>query len=240
MFNTHARVRLLSRGVALVACLVTVAACSGSTPAADTSSITVATTVGPTVSTPNTGSAAASSALPTTAPTSTVTVPATSRLQTAVAARADKYHFRSVVTVNGVVTLTAEGDRIGSSSRLDLVSKGATVSYIITPAGSWAQPEGGDWSKVDASATTADPLAALRRPSKVVSVSQHGDVDQLKVTVPATALGVGTSGTADVVVTITKGALVRVDYTSATAAGSATVTNQLGVVADATPITAPK
>jgi hypothetical protein len=225
-----------------VVCLATLAACTstGSPAVASHSTVgTVGATVGPTVSSPSTGSAGGGTAPSTTVKTTSTEPPAT-RLDAAVSARADKYHFRSTVTVNGVVTLTAEGDRIGTSSRLDLVSKGATVSYIITPAGGWAQPEGGDWSKVDASATTADPIAALRQPSKVVPLSQNGDVDQLKVTVPAAALGVGTTGTADVTVTITNGALVRVDYTSTTSAGTATVTNLLADVTDTTPITAPK
>jgi hypothetical protein len=166
--------------------------------------------------------------------------PPSSLLQSAVASRADRYHFRSTVTVNGAVTLTAEGDRIGTSSRLDLVSNGATVSYVITPAGSWARPEGGDWSAVSATGTTSDPIASLRHPSKVSTVSHQGDVERLLVTVPAAALGVGTSGTADVTVTITKGSLSRIDYRATAAGGIATVSNELSAVTDGSPITAPK
>jgi hypothetical protein len=220
-----------------VACLVPIAACStdravSATTGSTTSSSTEATTTAA-VGTSPTGRT-------TTVSTVAVTVPPTELLHTGVSRLAESYHFRSTITVNGAVSLTAVGDRVGASSRLDLTSKGATVSYIITPAGSWARPEGGDWSKLDAAPATADPIVALQHPTKVVAVSSGADVDRLRVTVPATALGVGTSGTADVTVVVTHGAITHVEYTEKRSGGTATVSNDFTKVTDATPITAPK
>jgi hypothetical protein len=183
----------------------------------------------------------APSTTPSTTPPTTVvaTVDPNALLQQGLAGLADGYHFRSSVVVNGTETLVAEGDRVADASRLTLISGGATVGYIITAAGSWAQPEGGEWEALDVSPATADPIVALSAPSAVGVVSDDGTTVRLRVTVPAPALGVGADGTADLEVVLTSGVITEVDYTTAVQGGVASVATTLGPVVDPTPITAP-
>jgi hypothetical protein len=184
----------------------------------------------------------APSTAPSTAPPTTIvvaTVDPNALLQQGLAGLASGYHFRSSVVVNGTETLVAEGDRVADASRLTLISGGATVGYIITAAGSWAQPEGGEWEALDVSPATADPIFALTAPSAVGVLSDDGTTVRLRVTVPAPALGVGADGTADVEVVLTSGVITEVDYTTAVQGGVASVATILGPVVDPTPITAP-
>jgi hypothetical protein len=226
------RVRLLFGGAALAALVLVSSGCS------DDSSNVAANNATETTSLPSldTGSTAASTTPPTTIVT---TIDPTATLQQALAALGTTYHFRSTVVVNGAETLVAEGDRVGDGSRLSLTSNGATAGYIITPAGSWAQPEGGDWELLDVPPATADPILALAAPAAVGVVSDDGTTVRLRVTVSATTLGVGTEGTADVEVVITSGAITEVDYSTTAPDGVASVATILGPVADATPVAPP-
>jgi hypothetical protein len=160
-------------------------------------------------------------------------------LQQGLATLGTSYHFRSSVVVNGVETLVAEGDRMADASRLSLTSGGATAAYIITPAGSWAQPEGGEWEQLDVPPATADPILALAAPSAVGVLADDGTTVRLRVTVPAEALGVGTEGTADVEVVVTSGTITEVDYSTTVQDGVASVATTFGPVADPTPIAPP-
>jgi hypothetical protein len=227
------RVRLLLGGAALAALGLVSSACSDeASNAASTEGAAVSTT---------TSSLAAGTTTPATAPATTVvaTVDPTALLQQGVATLGTTYHFRSSVVVNGAETLLAEGDRVGDGSRLDLTSGGATVGYVITPAGSWAQPEGGDWELLDVPPATADPILALGAPSAIGVLSDDGTTVRLRVTVSAATLGVGTEGTADVEVVITAGVISEVDYSTATPDGVASVATIFGPVVDPTPVVPP-
>jgi hypothetical protein len=231
----NSRVRLLLGGAALATfTLLSVSCTSGSSDVAGTSAVSDAstTTLAPGTAPPT----AAATAPPTTV---VATVDPNALLQQGLAGLASGYHFRSSVVVNGTETLVAEGDRVADASRLTLISGGATVGYIITAAGSWAQPEGGEWEALDVSPATADPIFALSAPSAVGVLSDDGTTVRLRVTVPAPALGVGADGTADVEVVLTAGVIKEVDYTTAVQGGVASVATTLGPVADPTPITAP-
>lgn len=220
MRRSSLRARLLLGGAALA--VVTLGtACSGD----DTSS----------------SSSGSGSAVATPAPVSTIqsSIDPAQVLKDAVAGLAGGYHFVSNVVVNGTQTLLASGDRLGTGSRLDLTSNGATVKYIILPDASWAQPEGGDWELLDVPPASTDPMSALTAPVSIGVLADAGGEVKLRVTVLATALGVGSEGNAEVDVIINGGTLTEVDYATPVAGGIASVATTFGPVVDPTPITAP-
>ena len=175
------------------------------------------------------------------APESTVVVvDGAAALAQAVSGLAAGYHFTTTVNVNGAETLVADGDRIADSTRLSLFSKGGSVAYVITPAGSWAFPEGGEWSALDSAPATADPIIALQAPLAVAVVSSDGTTTSMTVTVPAAALGIAADGNADVQVTVSAGVLQYVSYSAALSDGTtADVSAVIGPLVDTTPIVAP-
>jgi hypothetical protein len=231
MSSSNPRVRLLLGGAALAALVLVSSGCS------DEES-NVASTEAAAVST--TSSLAADTTTTPTAPTTAAaTVDPAALLQQGVATLGTTYHFRSSVVVNGAETLLAEGDRVGDGSRLSLTSGGATAGYVITPTGSWAQPEGGEWEALDVPPATADPILALAAPSAVGVLSDDGTTMRLRVTVSAATLGVSAEGTADVEVVLTSGVISEVDYSTSTADGVASVATSFGPVVDATPVVPP-
>lgn len=163
----------------------------------------------------------------------------TTLLQQALAALQPGYHFTSVFTVNGQVVLKADGDRIGDSSRFSVTTNGALVNYITTPGGNYAQPDGGDWDQLTTQPAVVDPITSLNAPSAITVVSNDGSAVRLRVTVSAVTLGVGASGTADVDVVITNGAVTEIGYTTTVNNNVGSVANTIGPVVDATPIAAP-
>ena len=214
------RVRLLLPGAALVLFSLVTAACSGSdsSPAESTA-------------------AAATTSVPASTIVSSIDPAAT--LKTAIAGLSNGYHFVSNVVVNGANTLLAQGDRVGTGSRVDLTSNGATVKYVILADASYAQPVGGEWEKLDVPPASTDPMSALTAPVAIGVLADDGTSVRLRVTVLAVALGVGPSGNADVEVVISGGALTEVDYAAPTANGMASVATTFGPVVDSTPVTAP-
>ena len=174
------------------------------------------------------------------APESTVAVDGAAALAQAVSGLAAGYHFTTTVNVNGAETLVADGDRIADSTRLSLFSKGGSVAYVITPEGSWAFPEGGEWSMLDSPPATADPIIALQSPLAVSVVSSDGATTAMTVTVSAAALGIAADGNADVQVTVSNGMLQLVSYSAALADGTtADVSAVIGPLVDTSPIVAP-
>ncbi|MDO8389077.1 MAG: hypothetical protein Q7V57_01200 [Actinomycetota bacterium] len=149
------------------------------------------------------------------------------------------YHMVATVTVNGAVSLRAEGDRVGTSSRLEITSAGATVSYVITPEGNYAKPTDGDWEQLDVTPATSDPIDAMRAPVAVTTVGTTAGGLQLKVTVNAVALGIQVDGNVDLNVTLVDGLITTITYDAAVQGGQANVTTVITALADATPITAP-
>ncbi len=224
---------------------MTMSACSGDTKLAGPTTTAAVTTVpaaaassdpassastAPSVQAPTT---VAASAEPTSAP-----IDGGALLQAALAQVAAGYHFTTTVTVDGAVILTADGDRIGAGSRLTVTQNAASIKYVITADGTWVQPEGGDWQKLDTPAATSDPITSLSAPTSVTVASTHGTTTNLTVTVPSASLGLSGDPVALTVV-VTGGALTGVLYQTTVNSKPATVQATVGAVADATPVVAP-
>lgn len=225
MTQRSSRVRPLLGGAALGLLVLISAGCSSD------SADVAATSANSDVST-----SAPSSGGNTTTPTS---VDPTALLQQALAGLQAGYHFTSLFTVNGAEVLKADGDRIGDSSRFSVTTNGALVNYITTPGGNFAQPDGGDWDQLTTQPAVVDPITSLNAPSAITVLSNDGSAVRLRVTVSAVTLGVGASGTADVDVVITDGAITELGYTTTVNGNVGSVANTIGPVVDSTPIVAP-
>ena len=77
------------------------------------------------------------------------------------------YHFNQTATVDGVVALTVDGDRLPDGARLTVSNDAGSVSYIFTTDGVFIMPEGGEWEADDSDPPTADPINALATPTSV-------------------------------------------------------------------------
>ncbi len=165
-----------------------------------------------------------------TAPPTTVAPPVDGAavLGAAVAAMAPGYHYRSTVTVDGVVAVEADGDRVGDGTRLGVTRDGTSVQYVITPEGTWVMADGGEWDQLDTPAATSDPIAALAAPTAVTVLSSSPDVVSMVVTVPTSALGLPGDGAADLNVTVTNGMVTSVAYRTAVDGRDAAVDTDLG------------
>lgn len=149
------------------------------------------------------------------------------------------YHFLSTVTVDGAAVLVAEGDRVADGSRLTLTSSSGVVSYVITPKGSWAMPEGGTWRQLDADPADVDTIVALRSPAAVRVESNAGGTVGLTATVPRSALGIAGDGTADLAVVVGGGVLRSISYSTTVDGKPANVTSTFAPAQDPSPVTAP-
>ncbi len=230
MIATTARVRLLARGAALAAFVLLASACSTDATTTQSTMPVLTATSSVTATTPATTVAA-------NAPEGTID-PA-GGLQQALAALSTGYHFSSVVLVNGTQSLAADGDRVGDASRLVLTGDGGTVAYIITPEGSYAQPENGEWSVLDVAPATSDPITALYTPTAVALLPTTDGSVVVRVTVSALSLGIAADGNVDVDVTLAGDAITQISYTAAVDGGTAQVVTTISAVVDATPIVAP-
>lgn len=221
----HSRVRLLLGGAALASLLLVSAGCSSDDADVDANSADATTVV-----------SAESTSAPSTVASSVDPGPV---LQNALAQLAAGYHFTSNFVVNGTQVLNADGDRVGDSSRFTVSTNGGLVNYITTPAGSWAQPDGGEWDQIDDAAPVSDPVAALLAPASIAVLSDDGASIRLRVTVSAVTLGVAQEGNADVDVVITNGAITEIGYSTTVDGSVGSVATTVGPVVDATPIVAP-
>ncbi len=227
MLLSELRVRPLLGGAALALLSVLAVGCSSD----DTN-----------VAANNADSASSSVVAPSsTAPASTIvtTIDPAPLLQTALESLAAGYHFTSTFVVNGVASLTGEGDRVGDSSRFVLTQNGASVAYIVTPAATYAQPANGEWQLLDTPPAATDPITALNAPAAIGVLADDGTSLRLRVTVSALTLGVGATGTTDVEVVLKNGAITEVDYATIKDGNVASVATLVGAVVDATPISAP-
>ena len=230
---------------ACVATLLAVAALAGSSndggvTADGATVVTVATVVTMAAGGgPPTSVVPATDAAETTQVAVTVPIDAPVLLQQALAAVAGGYHFRTAVTLDGIEVLVAAGDRVGDGTRLTIWTSGTSLSYVITPAGSWVVPDGGQWQPLDSAPATTDPLLALRAPSAVTGTSPDGVAATLVATVPATALGVPSAGTADVRIVTNGATLQEVRYEALLDGRTAEVSTIFGPVVDPTPVTPP-
>lgn len=232
MSSPTARVRLLARGAALAAFVLLASACSSDATTEQSTTAAQSTTTVAVTSAPG----AATTVAVTPAP---VTIDPAGALQQGLAALAAGYHFSSVVTVNGTQSLAADGDRIGDASRLVLAGDGGTVSYVITPEGSYAQPENGEWSLLDVPPATADPITALQTPVAVALQPTTDGSVVVRVTVTAVSLGIAADGNVDVDVTLVGGAITQITYSASVDSGTAQVVTVVSAIVDATPIVAP-
>ncbi len=240
---TVRRRRTLVSAAAATLMVAAVVGCSNDdtgAPLTDASVITLAATADPT-----TVPAEAPAPAPTEAPPATqaspVTVPidAAAMLQASLDSLTAGYHFRTSVAVAGVEVLVAEGERVGDGTRLTIWSNGTSVAYVITPAGSWVFPEGGEWDALDTPPATTDPLLALRTPSAVSGASSDGTIATLVATVAANTLGVPSDGTADVRVVVNGPLLTEIAYEASVEGQTASVRSIFGAVVDATPVMPP-
>lgn len=226
--------------VALVAAAMAGAAgCSGDEAGGTLGDATVITLAAETPAGEPTTTPAPASAPTTVAPADTVPIDAAAMLQASLDSLAAGYHFRTSVAVGGAEVLVAEGDTVGAGTRLTIWSNRTSVAYVITPAGSWVFPEGGEWEALDTAPATTDPLLALRTPSAVTGSSADGLAATLVATVAAHALGVPSEGTADVQVSVNGATLSEIAYDAVVDGQTASVRSTFGAVVDPTPVVAP-
>jgi hypothetical protein len=161
-------------------------------------------------------------------------------LQSAVAATGGGYHFNQTNTVDGVVALTVDGDRLPDGARIAVSSEAGLVFYVITPDGTWLMPENGEWEADDSDPPTVDPISALSAPTSVSVASNDGVTVQLVVNVPFAAIGIAADGDAPLQVSVVNGALTTINYSTTTADGKvAAATTAIGAVVDPSPVVAP-
>ena len=197
--------------------------------------------------TPTIAGAPSSSVDPTAAPppshpaaATTPPVDGAALLQQAVAATGAGYHFNQTATVDGVVALTIDGDRLPDGARVAVSNDTGKVFYVITPDGTWLMPENGEWEADDSDPPTVDPIAALSSPTSVAVAGNDGTTVQLVVTVPMSALGLPGDGDAPLQVSVVGGALTNITYSTTTSDGKAAVANTaIGPVVDPSPVVAP-
>ncbi|MCU1392094.1 MAG: hypothetical protein JWM34_522 [Ilumatobacteraceae bacterium] len=253
--------RWLSGATALV--VITVGAgCSSGTSISEPSSTTspvvaataapVVTTLAPAPSVDATATTApAAPAVPattpvdpaaTTAPVAAPAAPSTdgaALLSAAVAAMSPGYHFDTTLTVNGAVALTADGDKVGDGTRVGVTQGEESVQYVITPAGSWVQPQGGDWQQLDSGTGTIDPVAALAAPSSVQVTGTDGTATLVSAAVPATQLGLVDGPAVTLSARIDNGAITSVGYSTTVDDEPATMVASIGPVVNGSPVVAP-
>ena len=255
MTERRRSVRLLAQGAGLLVALSALACCSSSegAPRAETAAELGSTVIdtAPTAVTVEPSSTVTVSVAPTPAPTPTLApapspapapipiVDGSAILYQALHALAAGYHFTTTVTVDGVVRLVADGDRVADGTRLNLTGDGGTISYVITPAGSWVLPEDGEWEAVEAPPATVDPIAALWSLSAVTIDALEGPVTRMTATVPGAALGIADGAEAAVQLVLDGSMLREITYLTAVDARPASVQAVISPLTDATPVIAP-
>jgi hypothetical protein len=225
--------------------VISLAGCSDEKSSAGATSTPISTSGGAAVATapPSLGvptdTAALAVPVATEAPTTTAPPPDPLALLTAAFdAIAGGYHFVTTATIGDVVAVTAEGDRVGGGTRFDVTTGGSTVSYAITPEGTWVFSDG-SWSELDEPAPAVDPVGALRTPTSVVLSSYGNGPTVLTGTYPAEALSLAADGPVDVVLEIDGTTLRSITYASTQNGAIATVRADVSALVDATPVTLP-
>jgi hypothetical protein len=174
------------------------------------------------------------------APATPAPVDGPALLQQALAAIAGGYHFNQTATIDGVVAVTVDGDRLVDGTRMAVSNEAGLVNYVITPAGTWLMPENGEWEADDSPAPAVDPIIALYTPTSVSVAGNDGTTVQLVVTVPLASLGVPGEGDGSLQVTVASGVLTGIVYTTTSAEGKvATSTTVIGPVVDPSPVVPP-
>lgn len=232
-------IRLLGRGAGLLVALSGLVCCGNDgAPRAETAA-EVGSTVIDTATAVTVEPSTSVAATPVPPPASTPAVDGGALLQQALDALADGYHFTTTVTVDGVVRLVADGDRVADGTRLNLTGDGGTIAYVITPAGSWVLPDDGEWEAIEAPPAAVDPIGALRSPSAITVDAVEGAVTRLTATVPPTALGLGGEAAAAVQLLIDGTTLRDITYLTSVDGRPASVQATISALTDATPVIAP-
>ncbi|HEX4981355.1 MAG TPA: hypothetical protein VFV63_06640 [Ilumatobacteraceae bacterium] len=148
------------------------------------------------------------------------------------------YHFATVATVNDVVAVTADGDRVGEGTRVNVTTGGSTVSYAITLEGTWVLADG-SWSELDQPAPAVDPVGALRSPTSIVVSSYGAGPTVLTGTYPASVLSLAGDGPVEVALEFDGTTLRSITYASTQNGALATVRADVSPLVDATPVTLP-
>lgn len=167
------------------------------------------------------------------------TAAAADLLGTGIAGLGTTFHFVTTAEVGSDTVLTAQGDRVGSGSRLTLTTSTGVVSYVITADGSWAKPENGTWSKLDVAPANSDPLGALADATDVRQVASEGQRVQLVAVVANADLGITQDGNAEVTVILENGVVTSVSYTADVSGRSARVVTRFSAVVDGAEVVAP-
>ena len=161
-------------------------------------------------------------------------------LQQALTGLAGGYHFTTTVSVDGVPTLVADGDRVADSTRLTITGDAGTIAYVITPAGSWVLPdEDGEWEAVEAPAATVDPIAALWAPTNVDVETQEGSATRLAASVPASALGIAGDAPTTLQLLLDGAELRDITFVSSVDGRPAAVQATITPLVDTSPVIAP-
>ena len=195
----------------------------------------------------NTESSSLPSGVVTSTPTTTLVAPligaaidGAALLQQAFAAIGAGYHFNQTATVDGVVALTIDGDRLTDGARVAVSRDSGVVFYVITPDGTWLMPENGEWEADDSDPPAVDPIAALGAPTSVAVAGNDGTTVQLVVSVPLSSIGIPGDGEAPLQVSVVGGVLSTITYSTTTADGRiAAATTIIGPVVDPSPVEAP-
>lgn len=243
VINPRLAARLLFGGVGLLLVFGGLAACSSNdsprVQSAASASTSTAVAIGP-AQTVAADPGASTTVVAPTVVASPAPVDGAAVLQAAVAATANGYHFNQTATVDGKLALTIDGDRLPSGARLAVSSDAGLVNYVITPDGTWLQPENGDWEADDSPAPAVDPINALASPTSVTVASNDGTTVQLVATVPNSALGIPADGDAMLQVTVVNGALTNISYNTTTSDAKAASTNTvIAPPLDTSPVVAP-
>ena len=136
--------------------------------AANASNVTIAATGAPSSSANVPVTAAPTTLAPGATP---VPVDGAAVLQQAVAATAGGYHFNQTATIDGVVALTVDGDRLTDGARIAVSNDAGLVFYIITPDGTWLMPQNGEWEADDSDPPEIDrhrKISGLSRASRTI------------------------------------------------------------------------
>jgi hypothetical protein len=159
-------------------------------------------------------------------PATTVPVPdATTMLTAALDTLASGYHFVSTATVDGQVTLVAEGDHVAGATQMTVTSGATSTQYLVTEHAAWAKADR-EWQQLDSTQGLTDPVGRLRAP---LSVELAGTAESATITAhyEATALGVRGAGEHAVEFQLTNGLITSLRYAS-----TALVTNADGTASE--------
>ena len=235
-FGTTARLLKRGAGPLLVAALA--AGCSSTDSTAEPSPPTEGSIATPAATLAATTSVSTTPDGESTQATSVDLPDPSALLAGAVEAAAAGYHFATTVTVGSDVALTAEGDRIGDSTRMTVASNGAAVDWVITPEGSWVA-ENGVWQEIERPAAAPDPLAALAAPTSITVDAANADGSTLRASYPAAAFALPGDAPIDVVIDIAGANLSSLSYFAPGTDPPTAVRTVISALTDTAPVTAP-